>query len=327
MSLWLKAMKEIDLPLLAKLPITVCIVGSRKLCKSEEDLTYPWNLLAPNLKVYGLDADPNACELANAYLELVQINWFEKHFPVAVSSFNGRRTFYQTRNPNCGSILLPNPQFVNRISQMNEGFQIIDTFEVDVITLDQFCSQESIEQIDFLQTDVQGADLDVLKGAVDQLTNSIIGLMVEVLFTPLYQDQPVFSDIDQYLQHYGFQLFDLEMEDTWCRLHRHCSPIIPSRRGQLLWADAYYFKDPLFSTGSAPTNHLKPDQIFKLACLSDILRFSDFSLELLKYLTISYGEENADYNFSRLIINIMTKLFPDRVNKLPIVCEMKNYLQ
>lgn len=332
MGLWLKAMKSVNCALLGKLPITICIciVGSRKLNSDDNYITYPWSLLSPNLKVYGIDADPKACELANAYVELLQVDWEEKHFPVAVSSFKGKRKFYQTLNPNCSSILPPNPYFVNRIFQMKEGFEVINTLEVDVITLDDFCLQSSIGGIDFLQTDVQGADLDVLNGAVRQLSSSIIGLMIEVLFTPLYQLQPVFSDIDKCLQEYGFQLFDLEMQDAWCRLQRNCSPVKTSRRGQLLWADAYYFKDPLLVTGlpekdSLYASSMTPEQIFKLTCLADILGFDDFSLELLEHLTSSFGIHDERYNFSRLIVETLEKLFPDQSDSFPIVSRMKIY--
>src|SRR5581483_1279373 len=62
--------------------------------------------------------------------------------------------------------------------------------EVEVTTLDTFCSKESIEHIDLLKVDVQGFELNVLKGARTMLAGTKIGCIVlEVSFVPLYENQ------------------------------------------------------------------------------------------------------------------------------------------
>jgi FkbM family methyltransferase len=47
--------------------------------------------------------------------------------------------------------------------------------EVEVTTLDIFCLQNNIEHIDFLKMDVEGSELDVLKGAKRMLSEKRIG--------------------------------------------------------------------------------------------------------------------------------------------------------
>jgi hypothetical protein len=43
-----------------------------------------------------------------------------------------------------------------------------------------------------------------------------------------------------------------------------------------------------------------PDQILKLACISDIMNFPDYTFELLEYLTLHHGSDPI-YNFTDVI--------------------------
>ena len=53
---------------LDKIHITVCIVGSRKIAGKDDYASQGWNIFAPNLSIYGFDADTEACDEANAVL-------------------------------------------------------------------------------------------------------------------------------------------------------------------------------------------------------------------------------------------------------------------
>jgi len=70
-------------------------------------------------------------------------------------------------------------------------------------TLNTFCKQEKLNQVDFIHLDVQGAELLVLRGANEFLENlKTIWLEVEVI--PLYKDQPLKKDIEKFLKENGF---------------------------------------------------------------------------------------------------------------------------
>jgi hypothetical protein len=92
--------------------------------------------------------------------------------------------------------------------------------------------------VDFVKVDTQGSELPILKGAGDYLTESNIGIEVEVEFLPLYQGQPLFADVDIFLRAQGYELFDLSRH-FWRRTgtpgDKGCF------RGQLVYADALYF--------------------------------------------------------------------------------------
>lgn len=279
---------------LNQIQFTVCNVGSRKMSIEDDYASQGWQVFAPNLTIYGFDADADACEVANANLTDRQINWKERHIPLALGKSIGETTLHVTRNLMCSSFYLPNEAFLSRFKHLIELAGLDFSVETETTTLDAFCAETDIDTIDFLQVDVQGADLQVLEGA-SQILKTVLGVQIEVEFSPLYLNQPLFADVDTYLRANDFSLFDL------CTTHcsRRQSPIVSQvHPGQLLWGEAFYFCDLL---QPIEMTHAKtPSQIFKLACIADILNFPDYALELLEYLSANYGNDPA-YHFTELI--------------------------
>jgi hypothetical protein len=163
-----------------------------------------------------------------------------------------------------------------------------------------------VDAIDFLQIDVQGAELQVLEGANALLAKSVLAIQLEVEFSPLYVDQPLFSDLDPYLRRHGFTLFDLIV----AREQR--SPLVSTNRpGQAVWGEAIYIRDLIQE--DAPLAFQTPDQILKLACIADTLEFTDYALELLKHLTSHYGSDPT-YDFTDTIAESLSAILsPEQV--------------
>lgn len=303
---------------LDRLHMTVCNVGSRKLGNQDDYATQGWGIFAPKLAIYGFDADDDACAEANANLEARQINWKEVHIPLALGKSVEERTLYVTKAPMCSSLYPPNEPYLKRLDGLSQLVDLDFSFDIETTTLDNFCESEKIDEIDFLQIDVQGADLDVLQGAT-KILDSVLAIQIEVEFSHLYIDQPLFADVDSFLRKSGFTLFDIA---TSYRL-RSDSPIRSSvRPGQLLWGDAFYFRDPLQNDISLADR----DRIFKLACIADIMNFPDYAMELLEYLTLNYGKD-PNYNFANSIVESLAQ-FPELVkaglNTLPNVAKIKD---
>ncbi|MEB3181353.1 MAG: FkbM family methyltransferase [Nostocaceae cyanobacterium] len=321
MSIFLSSLKKSGH--LDEVHMTICNVGSRKLGTDDDYAGKGWGIFAPKLAIYGFDADADACDEANANLEARQINWIEKHIPLALSNTVGESTLYVTKHPMCSSLYPPNETYLSRFAGLPELVNLDFTVEIETTTLDNFCQAEGIDKIDFLQVDVQGADLNVLEGASEILKRSVLAVQIEVEFSHLYAKQPLFGDVDIYLRKQGFTLFDL----ATARRTRGCSPIFSQvHPGQLLWADAFYFRD-LIQEGINP-DFKTPDNILKLACIADMLGFYDYSLELLEYLTLEYGEDKK-YNFADNIIESLQQ-FPELVEQglggLPVVERIRGYV-
>ena len=321
MSVFLESLKRNGH--LDPLHMTVCNIGSSKLSQQDDYGSAGWGMFAPQLAIYGFDADADACEEANANLASRHINWTEEQIPLALSNKIGEETLYVTKHLMCTSLYPPNEPYLARFNGLSELMDLDFTIGIETTTLDTFCEEKWIKEIDFLQVDVQGADLKVLQGASKILEKSILAIQIEVEFSHLYQNQPLFADVDTYLRKRDFTLFDLASSYRV----RSRSPIHSVvRPGQLLWADAFYFKDLLQESVILGSDN--PHRLLKLACIADILNFPDYTLELLEYLTLNFGTD-SQYNFANVIVESLSQ-FPELVQQnldsLAIIQSIRDYI-
>lgn len=95
------------------------------------------------------------------------------------------------------------------------------------------------QRIDFLKLDIQGFELEALKGGEAALARTLV-VHCEAAFAEIYKDQCFFSEIEIFLRARGFAFIDIA--------HAHRGGyIVPSgivRGDRLLWADAVFFKEP-----------------------------------------------------------------------------------
>ena len=106
------------------------------------------------------------------------------------------------------SIYTPNQHLLDRYED-SERFNIERTVSLEADSLDNLLQKENINEIDFIKIDTQGSELDILKGATNFYEN-LIGLEVEVEFIELYYKQPLFSEVNSFIESKGFSLIDLK---------------------------------------------------------------------------------------------------------------------
>ena len=70
------------------------------------------------------------------------------------------------------------------------------------------------QQFDFIKMDVQGAELDIIKGGLDTIQNTTI-LQLEVEMLDYNEGAPQASEIISYLYNLGFDLFDIGSFYYW----------------------------------------------------------------------------------------------------------------
>jgi hypothetical protein len=121
-----------------------------------------------------------------------------------------------------------------------ERYNIVKTCKILTDTLDSQLLKNNIGSVDFIKIDTQGSELLILKGGENTLKN-IIGLEVEVEFVPIYENQPLFTDVDEFIKGFGFTLFDLKRY-FWTRKDTRKKNFIG--KGQIVIADALYFRTP-----------------------------------------------------------------------------------
>ncbi|NJK64943.1 MAG: FkbM family methyltransferase [Synechococcaceae cyanobacterium SM2_3_1] len=304
-----------------QLDLTMCIIGSRKVGPEDQLYSQGWHVFAPNLRVIGFEPDQQACDVLNQ--EAASLSWVEEHFPLALAETDGLVPFYITRNPACSSLYKPNEPLLNRFKGLRDQVELKKEDVLAVISLDQFCDFYEINKVDVIQLDVQGADLNILRGGLKTLTQ-VLSITVEVEFSPLYEGQPLFADVDIFLRNQGFVLLDLWTK----RVPKKSSPVEGIEHpGQLLWGDAFYFRDPLMC--GKDSKYKSAESCLKLACIADVMGFVDYALELFQHLTIMYGAADSRYNFADEITEALEQI-PELVGQglltFPIIQSIEPYM-
>lgn len=109
----------------------------------------------------------------------------------------------------------------------DKSCETLDTIDIPLTTVDEFCKENNIHEIDILKIDVQGAELKVLEGSKNMLANKKIKLIyTESYFTQQYLNQPLFHEISMLLYENGFTLQDI-YDPYYSKRH-------------ILWSDAIF---------------------------------------------------------------------------------------
>ena len=123
-----------------------------------------------------------------------------KMHALALGAEKGQATFFVTSRDDSSSLLAP-----GKGQQEAYGVDLSSTRIVDVARLEDVIGPEELVSPVLLKLDVQGGELDVLRGAA-KLLDLIDAVYCEVSFVELYERQPTASDIITFLHAHGFSL-------------------------------------------------------------------------------------------------------------------------
>jgi FkbM family methyltransferase len=87
-------------------------------------------------------------------------------------------------------------------------FQAANTYAISTKTLDVLLRDINFPLPDFLKLDVQGHELEVLKGAVNALAHAEVCLL-EVSFLNLGDDPPLLNEVVSFMDNRNFQAYDI----------------------------------------------------------------------------------------------------------------------
>ena len=98
--------------------------------------------------------------------------------------------------------------FLKVVSNTNKSknYSVIEKRDIKVSTLDEIFLNEKISHPILIKMDVQGYELEVLKGAND-LLKKIDYLLLEVSKNEMYQNQPTEKIIVEYLKIFNFEIY------------------------------------------------------------------------------------------------------------------------
>lgn len=123
-----------------------------------------------------------------------------KIFNIAVGSATGEFDFHLNAYSHVSSFL--------NISKENETYpkDSISTIQVKQDTLDNVSKSLNLKGVTLLKLDVQGFEMEVLKGGIHTIKTYVNYIIVEANFAKLYENQPTFTELNKYLNDLGFEL-------------------------------------------------------------------------------------------------------------------------
>ena len=125
----------------------------------------------------------------------------------ALSETNEKKEFYINEFKATNSTL-PRPSNGKKYYKSNG--KTINKSKVNSKKLDDFVEDENLKKIDILKMDIQGGELNALKGAKKLLKNSNVKLIyTEVMLVEHYEDQPLLVDIWNYLNEFGYSFYNV----------------------------------------------------------------------------------------------------------------------
>ncbi|HET9701851.1 MAG TPA: FkbM family methyltransferase [Burkholderiales bacterium] len=216
-----------------------------------EQAPYEKLVRAGRARVVGFEPDAAACERLNA-----KYGGVHRFLPYFVGDGNAA-TFHETNWSLTGSLFRPNRPLLEKFQNLHEVVTLKAEHPVQTMRLDDI---PEVGDVDFVKIDVQGAELAVFQGGERVLRDALL-VQTEVEFVELYENQPLFGDVDRQLRACGYQFH------TFAGLAGRCfKPLVvnndmnlPMR--QLLWPDAIYVRDWL------KLDALSDEKLRKLAIL------------------------------------------------------------
>jgi len=157
------------------------------------------------------------------------------------------------------SLLRPNHRLTDHFTGLSEVMQVVKSVEMKTHRLDDI---PEVRKTDFLKIDIQGAELQVFQSAKHVLANTLL-VQSEVEFAQLYENQPLFSEIEQFMRSIGLPFHAFT---GMCGRPLRPMAFTPDMPGasfsQVLWTDAYFLRD--FTT----FDNMGPDPLLKTALLA-----------------------------------------------------------
>lgn len=220
-NMWYLDAYEVQRRIITKTDPVIFDVGA-----SEGSVVTKYKSMYPQAPIHAFEPQPDSFQklkdVASAMKDVYCSN-------IALSNIQGKEIFYKTNAYAASSLLPP----VRSGSFIDDHTGLAERYDVQLETLDNYTKSQSIRYIDILKMDVQGNELNILKGGEELLKNGAIGLIyTEIWFTRAYENQPFYEDIALYLRGFGYLPFGLYNLHRDLRLH-----------GKNLWGDAIFVKN------------------------------------------------------------------------------------
>ena len=145
-------------------------------------------------------------------------------FGDCLSGRAGPRDFFIYSNRYMSSLyrLLPKYQKVydydSRFKWDNDpgGSALVEKITIETVTLDNVMEREKdiLPAPDFLSLDTQGSELEIIKGGLNTINSNVVAIQTEASLVPIYENQPLFGEIESYLRQLGFEVASFDVHEV-----------------------------------------------------------------------------------------------------------------
>lgn len=251
-------------------------------------ISWPWSQIqSDKLEVFLVEPDLEEAEI-------LKKQGYSNVLPYALWGKETELTLKINNLPATSSVFEPNLKFLKQFPD-SQRFEAREKINIKTKTIDGLASEGELNSIDFVKIDVQGGEHEILQGGENFLKNNIVGLEVEVEFAEMYQNQPLFSDIDIFVRgKLGLELWDIRKVYWKYNQKKYKAPL----KGRLIFGDALYLR-PATSLDSWLSPMDNKDATLKMKALITVsiaYGYLDYALTLLsadyidKYLSLDSKE-------------------------------------
>ena len=179
----------------------------------------------PGLKVYAFE--PNADLFPRLQANLADVPGECRQ--LALANKTQTLKMYINDSPMTSSVL---PRNENSERYFDTVTQTKEVRELEATSLDDWFARSGLERVDIIKLDLQGYELEALKGAKRILARGVACVYLEVNYVPFYEGSATFGEIDAFMRSRSYKLFNL---------YNTCTHLPVGHIGS---GDALYVPDP-----------------------------------------------------------------------------------
>lgn len=164
-------------------------------------VTYQFARRFPSSKIYAIEPNPHVFDkLKTAYEADARIHTLN----MGISRESGKLAFNINANTGTSSFLTPNEYHATHLAKNRREVK-----EVETISLSDLVIREHLDGIDLLKLDIEGFELEALKGAEQLLRDQRIhAIVLEANLIGSYVGQPLFHEVSAFLAERGYSVFN-----------------------------------------------------------------------------------------------------------------------
>lgn len=207
----------------------------------------------------------------------------------ALSGEDGIRTLYLTNVPT-GSSILEIKEDAPFHSNDSSYFYPMRKIEIETFTLETVLDKHTINAFDSIKLDVQGAELEIIRGIDKARLNELNSIEMEIGMHTNYVNQTTFCESIEFMKKNGFGLFDL-------RVSRSCIPNFvdnmsyqkeyldthdksPSVSARIWEVDAIFFREPAW----IQQNNISKERAMRIVAMYCVYNFFAEALQVVNIL-------------------------------------------